>query len=350
MLCPLLVVFCALVSAQANALVMVADTSVADHTVQLQSALDGLPKDRNLPVVLRLEGEFRISNTIVLDSYTTLDIRAARLQQIGEEGFTLIRNRDQENGDTRIEIIGGEIIGNGKHAKEGGDCLHLVRTSQLRLERLTVSHCPRDGAHISGRGRHTRHVVIQNSSFDSNRRNGLLLSWAMRNVVVDSVSARSNRVDGIYSDHSESNYRNISASLNGQDGIFIRNVFNNSYTDLTTFRNKRHGIRVVGLCYSSGANWVSHINGQASAPGISADIFFESDASMSYGITRATRIDGIRVGANPHMPKLKTPYALYVEPPRESAQEFSSVLLNDVLAEGSVYLPAKGGPDVRMSN
>ena len=39
-----------------------------------------------------LEGEFRLSETVLLDSFTVLDLTGARLVQLGEKGFTLLRN------------------------------------------------------------------------------------------------------------------------------------------------------------------------------------------------------------------------------------------------------------------
>ena len=323
-----------------------ADAALTDHSDMLRDALSELPAQRDLMATLALEGVFKISETIVLESHTRLDLSQARIQQIGEKGFTLFKNADTEGGNTHIELVGGEIVGNRLAAEKAGDCIGFVRVGSLRLENLEISDCGRDGIFLSGGGRHTRHVVVRDVSVNHNRRYGLAISWAMRNVVVDSVSASKNGGDGIYSDHSESNYRNITATENGRDGIFIRNVFNNSYTDLLTFRNKRHGIRVVGMCYSQGRNWNSYINGQRGGEGNDADVYFEALDKMSYGITSNARIDGINAGSNRHMPRLETPYTLYIEKALPGAHSYQSLVLNDVRLEGKWQVPAS--PGIRM--
>jgi hypothetical protein len=326
-----------------------ADAALSDHSEILRDALSALPAQRNIMATLTLEGVFKISGTIVLENYTRLDLSQARIRQIGEKGFTLFKNADDEGGNFHIELVGGEIVGNRLAAENAGDCIGFVRVGNLRLENLEISDCGRDGIFLSGGGRHTRHVVIRDVRVNHNRRYGLVLSWAMRNVVVDSVSASNNGVDGVYSDHSESNYRNITATENGRDGIFIRNVFNNSYTDLLAFRNERHGIRVLGMCYSQGRNWNSYINGQRGRDGNDADIYFEALDNLSYGITSNARVDGINAGSNLHMLKLKTPYALYIEKALPAANSYQSLVLNDVRLEGKSQVPTSPGIELNFS-
>jgi len=314
---------------------------IADQSAHVQAALERLPAQRQQPAELRLIGDFTLLQPLLLDNYTTLNLHSARLRLRSKENHSVLKNRAGEGGNHHIQILGGEIVGNRSQIKgRGASCVHLQNSSHIRIEHLEVSKCALDGVLIDGRGKKARIVYVQNLNTTHNLRDGLVLTWAVRDATVDTVIARHNGRYGVYSDHSESDYSNIRASRNRLDGIFVRNVFHNSYRHLRTRHNGRHGIAIQGMVESTGSDWRSHNNGAKSDPDAAADIFFSADSSLSYGISKRLLLEGVIAGPSKSSAPGKSSHALRVEPPGNNAENYDAVQLSNILLLGDVSLPA----------
>jgi hypothetical protein len=268
----------------------------AGNTAVIQKAVDALPSGRTSIQTVRLVGEFSVDPSIRLPDFTRLDLSDARLVLADGAKTPLIVNSDPENGNRHIEIIGGILDGN--RAGQGEGDFHgilLVRTEQLRISDLDVVNCSGDGIRLTGLGRHTRDVQLRNLRLIDNNRCGLNVMWAERNIFVSDVYATGNKEVGIRSDHSEGLYQNICANGNEGHGIFIRNIFGGTYNNLTATRNGGMGIHVQGMVASRGSNWGAH-NNSTKERGKFADIFFDGDASLSYGMTKQTVLNNIIAG------------------------------------------------------
>jgi len=320
---------------------------VVDQRAHIQAALDALPPQRNYTAELKLEGEFVLRGPLRLDSFTRLDMRAARLSLQSYEAVSVLVNRNgKEGGERQIEVIGGEIIGNREElGVAGASCIELYRTRDVTIEGVTIRDCARDGILLSGRGQRTYDGLLRDLVLEDNLRHGLAVVWAMRNIRVDSILSRRNGGTGVYSDHSESDYHNIRASGNGVDGIFVRNVFHNNYENLFAINNGRHGIRVLGMVESSGRGWNAYNNGRRDSSGLAANVFFSSEA-LSYGITRDTRIDGIMAGYSSWVESGQARYALYVQPSVDSRVDYIKLELSGVMLSGPLSVPASSGVSV----
>ncbi len=331
-------------SGQASADVLRPLEDVEDQRAHIQAAIDALPAGRNHYVDLKLEGRFVIGGPLLLDSFTRLDLRSARLVLRTDSAVSVIANRrGKDGGEHHIEILGGEIKGNREQlGVPGAGCIEFYRTSRIKIEGTTVSDCALDGILVSGRGKHTYHGVLRDLVVQRNLRNGLMVMWAMRNIRVESVIARGNRGNGVVSDHSESDYQNIRAMQNGADGIFIRNVFHNNYHNLYAANNGRHGIRVLGLVESSGRGWHAFNNGLRDKKGPAADIFFTSEP-LSYGITRDTQIEGVVAGDSTWTPAGNAQHALRIEPAGEGEKDYEDLSFSGVILKGTRSLPNSKG-------
>jgi hypothetical protein len=267
-----------------------------DNAAAVQQAVDALPAGREHIATLKLIGRFELERSVVLPDYTRLDLTGACLKLAAAANAPLITNSDAENGNRSIEICGGILDGN-RAAQSSPEChgILLVRTESVRIADMDIRACRGDGIRLTGTGRHTRHVQLRNLQLSDNLRCGLNVMWAMRSITVSDVFASGNGEVGIRSDHSEGFYQNISADANNGSGIFIRNIFGGTYNNLTATRNGGMGIHVQGMVASRGSNWGAH-NNSTEDPGRYADIFFDADASLSYGMTKQTVLNNIMAG------------------------------------------------------
>ncbi|MEP5764632.1 MAG: hypothetical protein ABJ308_08555 [Halieaceae bacterium] len=218
--------------------------------------------------------------------------------------------------------------------------MNLLNSSQVHLEHLEVRECALDGVLVDGRGKKARNIYIRDLLVTRNLRDGLIVTWAIRDATVDTVNAHSNGRYGVYSDHSESDYSNIRASRNRLDGIFIRNVFQNSYRHLRTRNNGRHGIAVQGMVESTGSDWRSHNNGTWKSEKGAADIFFSANDELSYGINARLLLDGVIAGPSKRSTPGNALHAIRVEAPDADSQNYNAVQLSNVLLLGKASLPA----------
>jgi hypothetical protein len=278
----------------------------------IQQAIDVLPAGRTFIGTVKPVGEFKLEQGLVLPDYTRLDLSEARLVLADGVKAPMIANSDFENGNRHLEIIGGVIDGN-KKGQGAGDFhgILLIRTEQVRITDLDVVNCSGDGIRLNGKGRHTRDLQLRNLRLVGNNRCGLNVMWAERNIFVSDVYAAGNKELGIRSDHSEGLYQNICANSNKGHGIFIRNIFGGTYNNLTASRNGGMGIHVQGVVCSRGSNWGAH-NNSTETPGKYADIFFDGNDTLSYGITKMTVLNNITAG----------PYREYGPASEKTAVEF----------------------------
>ncbi len=321
-----------------------------DQRQHIQSALDALPAERTHQATLTLRGHFSLSGALVLDDYTTLDLHSASLSLAGKADENLVRNRYQDDkGNHHIQIIGGTLTGNRRIRKaKGSSCISLVKTHHVRLEDLRVRGCALDAVSLDGRGRIVRQHNISGLLLVDNLRDGLLVSWSIRDASISDIMALRNGRHGVYSDHSESTYRNIVVRNNDVDGLFIRNVFNNSYAQIKAGQNGRHGIAVQGLVDSTGSEWIALNNGRRSEMRPAADVFFSSSSELSYGISAHSVITNLLIGESQRSTKGEADYALWIQTPDVVDTAYDGLLLRDVLAKGPVKIPVKQGPQVEL--
>jgi len=309
--------------------VLVAQPGKANATV-IQQAIVSLPAGRTFIGTVKPIGEFKLEKGLKLPDYTRLDLSEARLVLADGVKAPVIANADTENGNRHIEIVGGVIDGN-KKGQGAGDFhgILLVRAEQVRITDLDVVRCSGDGIRLNGKGKHTRDVQLRNLRLVGNNRCGLNVMWAERNIFVSDIYATGNKELGIRSDHSEGLYQNICANSNKGHGIFIRNIFGGTYNNLTASRNGGMGIHVQGMVCSRGSNWGAH-NNSTETPGKHADIFFDGNDTLSYGVSEKTVLNNITAG----------PYKQYGPASERTAVEFGEgvrdgLLINNLLELGN---------------
>lgn len=294
----------------------------------IQSAIDGLPPQRDYLATVKLVGRFELAQPLVLPNFTRLDLTEASLKLTDGSVAALITNADHEAGNDHIEIIGGKLKGPGQEGDALG--IFLVRAQNSRISGTSVTEFPQDGIRLSGHGRHSRKLFVDSVTCTNNGNSGLNLMWAVREVQVSNVLLEGNLI-GLRSDHSEGSYVNVNANANRQWGIYIRNVFGNHYTNLTACRNGSAGINVLGMVSSGGTSWRAHNNGQQDAT-TPADLVFDDKADLSYGRSASSIISGISAGHYPQYGgSTKLDYAVYFQ--GEGADSnFKSLLLIGLMA------------------
>ncbi|MEM0954388.1 MAG: right-handed parallel beta-helix repeat-containing protein [Pseudomonadota bacterium] len=320
------------------------DGGASDQHGHIQAAINALPKARKVYATVALEGEFEIERGLRLDSYTLLDLRNARLVLSGSANSSLVQNRAGKKGNHHIKVLGGFLRGNRRErGAEGSSCIQFDNTSHLHIDGIRVSECALDGITVNGHGQHPQHHSLVDLVANNNFRDGLSVTWAVRRASIADISANWNNRHGVYSDHSESSYRNIRAEFNGGDGIYIRNVFNNVYYGLWARKNGRHGIAVRGMVESTGSEWLTANNGfiEKMAPG--ADLFFSGDATLSYGITARSAITGIFAGASQRSTRGQAAYALWIEPAGDGQPVYPGLTLSHMVTDGDVLVPTDAG-------
>lgn len=298
----------------ARAEIVLMASSGQNGAVAIQSAIQQLFRERKSIETVKLVGEFSITESVVLPSWTRLDLEEARLTLADGVKAPMIISGDAEEGAHHVEITGGILDGN-RQGQGAGDFhgILFMRVEQVRISDLEVRNCSGDGIRLNGRGRHTRDVQLRNLRLMNNARCGLNVMWAMRNVFVSDVIAGGNTEVGVRSDHSEGLFQNICANANVGDGIFIRNIFGGTYNNLTASRNGGIGIHVLGMVCSRGSNWGAHNNSMKQS-GEFSDIFFDADSRLSYGISKMTVLSNIIAG----------PYNEYGPAFEKSAVEFGA--------------------------
>lgn len=262
----------------------------------IQAAIDTLPANRSHIATLTLKGEFQLKKSIRLPNFTRLDLRSAKLTLAAQSHAAMIVNADSDAGNHHLQIIGGLL--DGRTADQGIGDYHGIEFTRVQTAHIIdtdIRNCSGDGIRLTGKGRHSRDLQLRGLRLYDNRRCGLNVMWAERNIFVSDVFAKGNGEVGIRSDHSEGLYQNIAADQNSGHGIFIRNIFGGTYNNLTATRNGGYGIHVQGMVCSRGSNWGAH-NNSTQKPGKFPDLYFDANATLSYGISKHTVLSNLLAG------------------------------------------------------
>lgn len=275
---------------------------VATDTVAFQAALDAANAAGGgavyIPPGTYIIGFVSGPANLTIGSKTTLfgagrGVSTLKLKD-ADNGHILL-NKNPVAGDTDITIRSLSIDGNKANQSTTTNYgLLLKRVTRLTLFDLDIHDGAGTGALVTGDSQQTRpaqlvNVIVRDCGVD-----GLWVGDAMRDVTYVNVIVTGNGANGMTLDHSEALVSGILADNNTGYGIFIRNVFGCSYNGLVATRNGKHGIYVLGMCYSSGGNWRAQANGQSGAGW--SDVYFTA-TSIGYGITQAAVITGILCGA-----------------------------------------------------
>jgi polygalacturonase len=143
----------------------------ADDTAAIQSALNGGQRTVIIPA-----GTYKISNTLKLDSGTTIQADARAIIRLADHadndvGLFVLANRDFTAGNIDITVDGGIWDGNNEHNARGrpeqmpcytGAALNFINVRRLTLRNLTV----RNPDAYAIRACHLGDFVIEKIGFD----------------------------------------------------------------------------------------------------------------------------------------------------------------------------------------
>ncbi len=249
----------------------------------------------DVPVAITLApGHYPLNHPLRLPSASSLQGsgQGSTVLIVRQAMDAVVTNRDHEAGNAAITLAGLTV----DCARQGGHGVLAIRVVDLHMERLEALHCRQTGVRVSGHGEITRGAVLDSVTARDNIGHGIVVMWASRNARYTNLYATGNGESGIVIDHSEGSGVNLHADRNRVDGIYIRNVFGQTLTNLVSTRNGRHGIYVQGMVASAGSAWIAQGN-SFRAPGEHDEVHFNSDGTLSYGITRNSVIHGIVAGA-----------------------------------------------------
>ena len=250
---------------------------------------DDAPGAVNLPA-----GDFTADQPITLGSRSSLSGEGAGITVItpgrdlgqaviantaGEEG-----NRDITLSDLTVDCAGRADIG-----------ALFVRVENLRLSNVELRNCRQEGLRASGKGRQTRGIFLDNVEVHDNGGDGMIVLWASRESFYTNIRSYANGRTGIVIDHSEGLGVNLLANGNAGNGIFFRNLFASSFSNVAATRNGRHGIFAQGFVESLGTNWRAQSNSRAEA-GRYDELFLSGAADLSYGVSRNSVLEGVIAG------------------------------------------------------
>lgn len=209
-----------------------------------------------------------------------------------------------------------ELTLHGNRAQQKGTRDHhglfAVRHPHLRLSGVRITECDGNGYHSTGGstlgigGTQTvRPLWLADVLCDNNSGWGFYSSATNREFHGTGLHAEangtkgSNEFGGAFLDHSEDLIAGFTARLNHGDGFYIHNVQACHYVDLHAVANDGYGIYVEAMVQSEGRGWQALANCQnfAEAPyrkqaTATAEVYFSAN-SGSYGVSRASRVDGI---------------------------------------------------------
>lgn len=112
------------------------DSTPAATTATIQNVLNNLTAGRNAKETVKLKGNFTLTK-VQIPSYTLLDLVNAFITQADATNDYLFVNSDTLNGNTGIDIVGGQIDGN-KQNQTPDDLSYNVR-NPLQFTKVTDS-------------------------------------------------------------------------------------------------------------------------------------------------------------------------------------------------------------------
>jgi len=222
----------------------------------IESSLNNLTSGRTWLEKIVLKGDFIISDSIVVPSYTILEVQG-KITAMDGLNKSLIVNSDQTNGNSNIVILNGVIDGNSAGQSATSHGIHFVKVSDYLIEAITITDCYSYGAMIG-----TCKGEIRNSYFVYNTQRGITFNRG-RNIIRGCEVAYTTTNDGIYigtgasDDHTIVTVKDCYVHDNGRDGIAISGgyiydckiihnwVINNSryqidVSDITTTGDRTH--------------------------------------------------------------------------------------------------------------
>lgn len=295
-------------------------------SADIQAMIDALPADGGY-VVLDEDAEYVIDQKIVIGTKANVSIigrgrgtvlRAAdglddTMIDVGAQtpvtpGFTLSNlvidgNASGQTLSATDIPVGQYQAGDGTASEGKGYGLVAWSMQDMRLENVEFRNCFNSGfRHQGDKGSTTPDTIqyrscwLTNVKAVGNRNGGLELSQRFRQLHLSGVECNYNGGHGLYADHSEAEYVNVSARKNGYHGVFIHNVSRCSYAGLHAYNNGRQGIYVERMVECVGRDWFAHNNGKDSFSN-GADLMFVNALQDGYGPTRKSTISNVWVGA-----------------------------------------------------
>lgn len=98
----------------------------------------GLASGRTWKQVVRLKGNFTVTDTMKIPSYTILDLSGAQLVANASLNKDMIQNSDEISGNTHIDIIGGVIDMNGAYQDATMDGIEFGRVTYGEIFGVTL--------------------------------------------------------------------------------------------------------------------------------------------------------------------------------------------------------------------
>jgi hypothetical protein len=114
------------------------DFKGTDASTVIQAALNALTPNRTWKEKVVLKGNFTISNTIKIPSYTILEVQG-KLTLANGVNKNMIENSDRKNGNVEIEICGGKLDGNRAGQTSLSSPISLVKVYGLLIKDVKIT-------------------------------------------------------------------------------------------------------------------------------------------------------------------------------------------------------------------
>jgi len=223
-----------------------------DHASVIQAAIDSLTPNRTWKEKVILKGDFVVSKTIKIPSYTVLELNGS-IKLADGANARIITNKNTDTGDQYIDIIGGVIDGNKANQTSEFAGIRLYGCSYCVIRNVTVRNVYGIGIWISPnldgsvRG---KQVAIVSSVFINNRHHHMQIS-SDECIVMGNLLDTTDMYDGIQVDTANRNLVANNVILNSaREGIRIM-TYEDGYGNENVIANNIivgafNGINVTG--------------------------------------------------------------------------------------------------------
>ena len=120
------------------------DYSGSDVVTVIQKAINNLTAGRTWKEKIVAKGNLSITTKLKLPSYTILEVQG-KFVLANNTNQTMISESDPINGNTQIEIIGGEYDGNRLNNTTGSDGIAFSKITNSYFKNMNISNFSRDG-------------------------------------------------------------------------------------------------------------------------------------------------------------------------------------------------------------
>ena len=212
--------------------------SGTDAATVIQQALNALTPDRIWKEKVVCKGNFTVTKSILLPSYTILEVHGV-LKASDGMNYPIVRNADRENGNTDIEFI-GEIDGSAQTGNAGeypdlAQCLQLYKVTRGRVKgRFKGSYT--EPVHLGYCSDIDLDVIVS----DSQTCEGISI-FGSENVK-GKITARSNSTVGALIESTYRSILDIFSAFNG-DGVELKGAHRN-IIKAETRENTYQGIKI----------------------------------------------------------------------------------------------------------